>query len=364
MSLLVSLSRFDLKIIRFMKQTTFSRRHFLKAGTQTVGAAALGFSAACKPSGSGDSEKKGPQFQISLAEWSLHKALRAGELEHLDFPKYTKDNFGIMALEHSNHFFAEDSEKFGLQPKDRAYLLELRKRTDDLGMDSLLIMCDRVGKLGDSHSEKRMNAVEGHYAWIEAAKLIGCHSIRVNAASNVQLSPEEQASLCADGLYSLCDFASQHEINVIVENHGGLSSDGAWLALVMEKIGRGNCGTLPDFGNFYIVHNRGDIEKYEKAKAAFAKGEAYIENEGGLEYDRYQGLRDLMPYARGVSAKSYDFDANGEETHTDFHKAMKIVKESGYRGYIGIEYEGQVMSEPDGIKATQALLKKVFAELS
>lgn len=347
-----------------MKQTTFSRRHFLKAGTQSVGAAALGLSASCKPAGSESSEEKGPLFQISLAEWSLHNALRAGELEHLDFPKYTKDNFGLMALEHSNHFFSQESDKFGLQPMDRAYLLELRKRTDDLGMESLLIMCDRVGNLGDPDQQKRNTAVEGHYAWVEAAKLIGCHSIRVNAASDKKLSRDEQASLCADGLSSLCDFARQHEVNVIVENHGGLSSDGAWLALVMEKTGRGNCGTLPDFGNFYIVHKGGDIEKYEKAKAAFAKGGTYIENEGGLEYDRYQGLLDLMPYAMGVSAKSYDFDANGDETHTDFLKAMKIVKDSGYRGYIGIEYEGKVMSEPEGIRATQALLEKVFAELT
>ena len=210
-----------------MKQNTFSRRHFLKAGTQAVGAVALGFSAACKPSGSGDTEEQGPQFQISLAEWSLHKALRAGELEHLDFPKYTKDHFGLLALEHSNHFFSQQSDKFGLQPKDHAYLLELKKRTDDLGMDNLLIMCDRVGKLGDSDQQKRKTAVEGHYTWVEAAKLIGCHSIRVNAASDGKLSSDEQADLCADGLSNLCDFARQHEIDVIVENHGGLSSDGS-----------------------------------------------------------------------------------------------------------------------------------------
>lgn len=346
-----------------MKPRPFSRRDFLKTGTQTAGAAALGFSAACQPVDSGDTEDKGPQFKISLAEWSLHKALQKGELEHLDFPKYTKDHFGITALEHVNQFFSRESDGLGIQPKDRTYLLELKKRTDDLGMDNVLIMCDQVGKLGDSNLDKRNKAVEGHYAWVEAAKLIGCHSIRVNAASNTNLSPEEQASLCADGLRSLCDFAKQHEIGVIVENHGGLSSDGAWLASVIAKAGRGNCGTLPDFGNFYIVKNRGVPSAYEKAKQPYLKEPAYTENEGGLEYDRYQGLRDLMPYAKGVSAKSHDFDSEGEETHTDFHKAMKIVKDSGYRGYVGIEYEGQELSEPDGIKATKELLEKVFAEL-
>lgn len=346
-----------------MKQTTFSRRHILKAGTQSLGAMALGFSTACKPTISDKLQKKGPQFQISLAEWSLHQALKAGELDHLDFPQFTKDNFGITALEHVNQFFANKTDKFGMQPKDRVYLLELKKRSDDLGMDNVLIMCDGVGKLGDSNKERRENAVEGHYAWVEAAKLIGCHSIRVNASSDMKLSPEDQAGLCADGLRSLCDFAKQHEIGVIVENHGGLSSDGAWLASVMEKVGRKNCGTLPDFGNFYIVKNRGNDKKYQKAKEAFARDGAYHENADGLEYDRYQGIKDLMPYAKGVSAKSHDFDAKGEELHTDFHKAMKIVKDSGYRGYVGIEYEGKDLSEVDGIKATQVLLEKVFAEL-
>ncbi|MFK5920804.1 MAG: TIM barrel protein [Verrucomicrobiota bacterium] len=346
-----------------MKVTSFSRRQFLRVGSQSLGAAAFGLSTACKPSAPVKPEEKGPQFKISLAEWSLHKALKAGEMEHLDFPKFTKDNFGITALEHVNQFFARKTDKFGLQPNKREYLLELKQRTEDLGMDNVLIMCDGVGKIGDSNVEKRKNTVEGHYAWVETAKLLGCHSIRVNASSDAKLSPEEQASLCADGLSRLCDFAKQHEIGVIVENHGGLSSDGAWLASVMEKTGRNNCGTLPDFGNFYIVKNRGDDKKYQAAKKPYEKDGAYTESELGLEYDRYQGIKDLMPYAKGVSAKSHDFDAEGEEMHTDFHKAMKIVKDSGYRGYVGIEYEGKELSEPDGIKATQKLLEKVFAEL-
>ncbi|MCF6311197.1 MAG: sugar phosphate isomerase/epimerase [Verrucomicrobiales bacterium] len=346
-----------------MKKNTTSRRQFLNLGVQSLGAAAFGFSTACKPKTPEIVVPEGPLFQISLAEWSLHKALKSGELDHLNFPKYTKDNFGITALEHVNQFFSEKKDKWGLQPKNRVYLLDLKKRTDDLGMDNVLIMCDGVGKLGDSNTARRKNAVEGHYAWVEAAKLIGCHSIRVNAASDHKLSPEEQASLCADGLRSLCDFAKQHGIGVIVENHGGLSSDGAWLASVISKTGRNNAGTLPDFGNFYIVKNRGSNKKYEEAKKLYAQDAAYHENEGGLEYDRYLGIKDLMPFAKGVSAKSHDFDDQGEEIHTDFHKAMKIVKDSGYRGYVGIEYEGDKLSEPDGIKATQALLKKTFAEL-
>ncbi|MEM7014929.1 MAG: TIM barrel protein [Verrucomicrobiota bacterium] len=229
-------------------------------------------------------------------------------------------------------------------------------------MKSLLIMCDRVGNLGNPDQTARSRAVQGHYAWCDRAKQLGCHSIRVNAASDRQLPKEEQAKLCADGLFLLADHARFMELNVIVENHGGYSSDGAWLAGVMKEVNLPNCGTLPDFGNFYVAKNRGKPEQYEKAKAPYADGD-YVEDETGLQYDRYQGITDLMLYAKGVSAKAHDFDEAGNEIHTDFSKAMKIVADAGYTGYVGVEYEGKQLSEDDGIKATKALLERVFAEL-
>jgi len=273
-----------------------------------------------------------------LAQWSLHRSLYAGELDHLDFAKISKENFGIDAIEYVNSFFFEKAE-------DKSYLREMKTRADDYGVKSLLIMCDNEGSLGDPDNQKRQKAVENHYKWHEAAKYLGCHSIRVNAYLTESLhglevgdytktgSYENQVSLAADGLRKLTEFGANLSINTIVENHGGLSSDGAWLASVMKAVDHPMCGTLPDFGNFRI--------------------------EGDRWYDRYKGVKELMPYAKAVSAKSHDFDSNGNETQTDFFRMMDIVIDAGYSGYVGIEYEGSGMDEMSGIKATKDLLERV-----
>ena len=277
-------------------------------------------------------------FEISLAQWSLHRSLYSGELDHLDFAKISKENFGIDAIEYVNSFFFEKAE-------DKSYLREMKNRADDYGVKSLLIMCDNEGSLGDPDNQKRQKAVENHYKWHEAAKYLGCHSIRVNAYLTESLhglevgdytktgSYENQVSLAADGLRKLTEFGANIGINTIVENHGGLSSDGAWLASVMKAVDHPMCGTLPDFGNFRI--------------------------EGDRWYDRYKGVKELMPFAKAVSAKSHDFDSNGNETQTDFFRMMDIVIDAGYSGYVGIEYEGSEMDEMSGIKATKDLLDRV-----
>ena len=278
-------------------------------------------------------EGKAP-FKISLAEWSLHRTLRdkSKGLTNLDFPRISKDEFGIDAIEYVNQFFKDKA-------KDEKYLAELKKRCEDHGVKSLLIMCDGEGRLGDPDAAKRTQAVENHYKWVDAAKFLGCHSIRVNAGS--QGSYEEQMKLAADGLRRLSEYAKPHGLNVIVENHGGLSSNGAWLAATIAKTEMDNCGTLPDFGNFRI------------------KGGKTPE-----VYDRYKGVEELMPYAKAVSAKSHDFDADGNEIHTDYEKMMGIVLEHGYHGYVGIEYEGGKVSEYEGIKLTKALLERVAAKVA
>lgn len=270
-----------------------------------------------------------PLFSISLAQWSLHKTIFDGKLDNLDFAKTARDEFGIHAVEYVNQFFKDKA-------KDELYLAEMKKRADDLGVASLLIMIDGEGHLGDPDEAQRIQAVENHYKWVEAAKFLGCTTIRVNAASSG--SYEEQLNLAADGLHRLSEFGDQHEINVIVENHGGLSSNGAWLSGVMKKVNHPRCGTLPDFGNF----NLGD----------------------GKMYDRYQGVRELMPFAKAVSAKSHEFDEEGNETKTDYRKMMAIVLEAGYHGHVGIEYEGQTLDEYAGIRATKALLETIREELT
>ncbi len=272
-------------------------------------------------------------FQISLAEWSFHRALQEGQMEHLDFARVANRDFGIDAIEYVNVFFMDKA-------RDPTYLNEMKSRADGEGVRSLLIMCDREGDLGNPDDVGRSRAVENHRKWVEAAAALGCHSIRVNARSDAALGFDEQQKLAADGLRRLCELADPHGINVIVENHGGISSNGSWLAGVMKRVDHPRVGTLPDFGNFLI------------------------ESDPKEEYDRYKGVEELMPYAKAVSAKSHDFDASGNEIRTDYERMLRIVLNAGYRGYIGIEYEGDEASERDGVRLTKALLERVRDTIS
>ncbi len=304
--------------------SNLKRRDFLKFGASIAGGlAATGLR------GSLLSDIKKPMvFKISLAEWSLHRALQSKEIDHLDFYSVAKKEFDISAVEYVNTFFFNKA-------RDATYLKEMKTRADDLSVRSLLIMCDNEGNLGDPDDSKRKTAVENHYKWAEAAKFLGCHSIRVNARS--EGSYDEQIELAADGLRRLAEFGDSIGINTIVENHGGLSSNGKWLSAVMEKVDHPRIGTLPDFGNFRL-----DGEEW---------------------YDRYQGVRELMPYAQAVSAKSHEFDSDGNEINTDYYKMMKIVLDASYNSHVGIEYEGTAHSEMEGIRLTLELLKKVRASI-
>lgn len=263
-------------------------------------------------------------FDISLAQWSLNKKLFGGELDNLDFPAYAKDNFDIHAVEYVNQFFKD---------ADKDYIKELLKRTQDIGVKNVLIMIDGEGNLGDTDEENRKKAVENHYRWVEYAHVMGCHSIRVNAGGRG--TAEEVAFSATRSLRTLCQFAADYGINVIVENHGGYSSRASWLVNVIRNTGMVNCGVLPDFGNF-IVSRR----------------------PGGERYDLYLGVQELMPLAKGVSAKTHNFDEEGNEVDKDFYRLLKIVKDAGFRGYIGIEYEGSKLSQDEGIMATKNLLIK------
>ena len=292
------------------------RRRFLKTISYITGGLTL--------SGLYPFNKNKKPFKISLAEWSLHRALFSGELDHLDFCKIAKTEFDISAIEYVNTFFFE-------QARNKLYLKEMKTRADDTGVSSLLIMCDKEGNLGNPDGKSRTTAIENQYKWVEAAKYLGCHSIRVNARSSGAY--EEQLELAADGLRQLTKFGADHEINVIVENHGGLSSNGEWLSEVLRKVDHPMCGTLPDFGNFNLGDDRW--------------------------YDRYKGIKELMPFAKAVSAKSHEFDSHGNEINTDYYKMMKIVLNAGYDGFVGIEYEGSHLGEMEGIQATKDLLVKV-----
>jgi sugar phosphate isomerase/epimerase len=278
-------------------------------------------------------------FEISLAEWSLHKSLFAKELDNLDFPVVARKEYGIGVVEYVNAFFKDKA-------KDTAYLNELLKRCNDNNVKNHLIMCDGEGNLGELDDKKRLQAVENHYKWVDAAKYLGCATIRVNAYGEGSRDAVHKAAV--DGLGRLCEYAAKENINVIVENHGSYSSDGQWLTSVMKTVNKPNVGTLPDFGNFCIRRESGQLYQGKCVE----------------EYDRYKGVQEMLAYAKGVSAKSHDFDEQGNCTDTDYNRMMKIVKDAGFRGYVGIEYEGEKLSEPEGIRKTKALLEKVGATLS
>lgn len=271
-------------------------------------------------------------FKISLAQWSLHRELFDKKLDNLDFAIKAKNDFQISAVEYVNQFFFDKAN-------DTAYLSEMKKRCDDNGVRSVLIMCDGEGSMADTDEAKRMKAVENHFKWADAAKFLGCHSIRVNCHG--EGTPEELAKTGADGLRKLCEYGKKVGINIIVENHGGISSNGKWLSSVIKSVGMDNCGTLPDFGNFCLKRD-------EKGGCAES-------------YDRYEGVKELMPFAKGVSAKSHDFNQAGDCIETNFKKMLGIVKAAGYKGFVGIEYEGDKLSEYDGIRATKKLLDKIGA---
>lgn len=305
--------------------SSLDRREFLsRTAVATTSFAFLG-SSACA------AQAEEPLYRISLAQWSLHKRLQGRaepRLDPLDFAA-TARGFDIDAIEYVNAFFKDKA-------RDEDYLKDMKTRAEGEGVKSLLIMCDGEGALGDPDEAAREKAVVNHHRWVEAARFLGCHAIRVNAQSKG--SPEEQQKLAADGLRRLSEFAQDLEISVIVENHGGLSSNGNWLAGVMKLVDHPACGSLPDFGNFRI--------------------------KAGEVYDKYVGVAELMPYAKAVSAKSYDFDADGKETTIDYLRMMGIVIDAGYRGYVGIEYEGSRLDEDAGIRATKELLESVRTELA
>lgn len=272
-----------------------------------------------------------PAFEISLAQWSLHRTLQGGALDNLDFARHARETFDIRAVEYVNQFFKDKATDF-------VYLAQMRDRAAEVEVKSLLIMIDGEGQLGHADDAQREQAITNHFKWIAAASFLGCHAIRVNAGGVGFDEAQKGIERTAASLRKLGEMGDDYGIDVIVENHGGLSSDGSWLASVMQAADHRRVGTLPDFGNFWLRDDQW--------------------------YDRYQGMEELMPYAKAVSAKSHEFDEDGNEVRSDFRRMMKIVLDAGYSGHVGIEYEGGQLSEEDGIRATKRLLEKVRAELA
>jgi sugar phosphate isomerase/epimerase len=305
---------------------TFVRNTFLSAGSLAMPSLLESFAL---PSG----------IKISLAQWSLHRTMEAGKMDNLDFPGIARNKYGIGAVEYVNQFFGGKQMDYKIAARNAGYLNQLLQRSRDAGVYNHLIMVDNEGSLSIPKDAERLGAVENHKKWIDAAKFLGCATVRVNLHGDGNSDDKHKASV--DSLGRLGEYASTTGINVVVENHGSDSSNGKWLAGVMKEVDKTNVGTLPDFGNFCINHPWGQTQ-----------------DPCSNMYDRAMGVKEMLPFAKGVSAKTYDFDENGGQPKIDYNKLMDIVKSSGFKGYIGIEYEGFNENEDEGIRKTKALLEK------
>jgi len=311
---------------------TITRRKFLKNSAMGTGAVLLHpmlKAVAIQESG----------LEISLAEWSYHRALQAGKIDHLDFASLAKNKFGISAVEYVNGFFGGKKKNFREAGKSSKYLGEMLKRSNDAGVINHLIMVDDEGSLAGLDEKARLKSVDDHRKWLDAAKFLQCKTVRVNLHGEGNSDDKKKASV--DSLGRLGDMAAGMNLNVVVENHGSDSSKGIWIASIMKEINKQNVGTLPDFGNFCISHPWGTTQ-----------------DGCDDEYDRYKGIEEMLPFAKGVSAKTYDFDGNGEQPLIDYKRMLDIVKASGFKGYIGIEFEGNTQPEEEGIRKTKALVEK------
>ncbi len=334
-------------MVKAFGQIMIKRRTFIKKSAWAVGTtfATTSFLSSCSEPTTTSKEtitKVTNTFQdikISLAQWSLNRAFFANKLNAEEFANIAINDYGINAVEYVNGFYKDKGN-------DEAFWQQMKERSDKAGVTNLLIMVDEEGDLGNTDAAARKQAVENHYKWVNAAKLLGCHSIRVNAFGEGK--QEDIRSALVDGMGQLVAYATKEGINILIENHGLQSSNGKFIAGIMKEVNHPNFGTLPDFGNWCLNEKWGSTQNKKCTES----------------YNIYQGVQDFMPYAKGVSAKSYDFDADGNETQMDYAKFLQIVKEAGYDGYVGIEYEGERLSEPDGIRATKALLEKAWKQVN
>ena len=309
-----------------------TRRRFLQSSVTAFAAAAGALGASPVRA----AQRATPLYKISLAQWSINQPLRKGTMQHLDFAKIAKST-GIDAIEYVNQFFMDKAT-------DAAYLAEMNTRAKGEGVTQVLIMCDNEGSLGDPDAAKRTLAVENHHKWVTAARTLGCHSIRVNAYSAG--TAEEQSKLVADGLHRLCTFADTHGLNVIIENHGGMSSNAKWLLETIKRADHPRAGTLPDFGNFSI------------SRPTPRNPDAKLES-----YDSYVGVAEMMPLAKGVSVKPIVWDFHGKSSPIDLPKMMKIVVDAGYHGYCGIEH-GESGRELESIRDLRVQLETTRTQLA
>jgi len=262
------------------------------------------------------------KIRISLGQWSLHKAMGRRLLSNLDFPRVAREQFGIEGLEFVNFLWEAPTSD---------YIQRVKRAMSSTATKAVLMMCDGEGLMAHSVKEKRLQTAANHYKWVDIAAELGAHAIRANlGAEKEPKTPAEVDAVvnyAAESFRKLAEYGASRKVNVVVENHGGVSSDPVAMARVIKAVKLPNLGVLPDFGNF------------------------------AKEVDRYDAIAKFMPYAKAVTFKCVDFK-DGKETTMDMDRLMKSVLDSGYRSWVGIEYGGDRLTEYEGIQAAKNYLER------
>ena len=295
--------------------SSVTRREFIGS---TIAAGALAGAGNMSLPGKAAAADRPTKDDISLAAWSLVREFREGKWKNLDLPRICREDFGINGLEFVNSFFELPTER---------YLNQLKKNAAEHGVTLVLIMVDGEGNMSAMEKKERMQAALNHRKWVDIAASLGCHAIRCNVGGPSKDYDQDTMKRAADSFGNLVEYASQYPLNVILENHGGASSNPDMMIGLMKAINSPNFGTLPDFGNIY-------------------------------EFDRYESIRKLVAYAKGISVKT-KFKPNGTHPDYDLEKLLKICMEEGYHGFYGIEQESPDANSWQAVRWSKAVIDRV-----
>ena len=298
-----------------------TRRDFVKATAMGAVAVGLGGKTPAHP------RRPKRDFKISIAAWSVHREVRSGKLKLIDACRFLREEYDVDGFELVNTL---------LEVPTAEYVRKFRAEAQRFHLAIPLIMCDGEGDFGSVDPDERRRAVRYHTKWMYVASDLGCHSIRVNWRGAPEGAEKDPALVLAftersiDAYAEMARIGGENGLNVIIENPGGISSPPEMLLGLIKAVNSPRFGTLPDWGGFPD------------------------------DVDRYDAVDKMMPYAKGVSAKCYDFGPDGRETKIDFERMVQIcVDKHGYHSFLGIEFEGDRLTERQGMRAAKDLLVKL-----
>ncbi|MDP9380017.1 MAG: sugar phosphate isomerase/epimerase [Chloroflexota bacterium] len=259
-------------------------------------------------------------MQLAVSSWSLRSHINnepswtgrpvgARDFPVYEFPRYVKETFGVDAVEVC---------EIHIPRPDAARLDQLKESLQSSDVRVVNVPID-VGDISQPDATKREHDLKLIEFWLDVAAYLGSPAARVNSGSgNLESAIESYQRLARYG--------EQVGVRLVLENHGGLSADLGNIQRMLESV-PSNFGTSPDFGNF-------------------------------PEEKRYDGLALMVPRAAVVHAKTYDFNAAGEFHNFDFARCLSIVRDSGFDGYLSVEFEGKG-DQPQGVRQTIDLIRRL-----